>query len=915
MPRPQFSLRRTAATAMLAVVTFATRQQLLPSNCTIAPAAFSCYADSPVRPLPHLARAGDATLTVEGCAGRCAADGFAWVALTANPSPAPRGVAFCYCGAALTPGAVLAPPSSCNTPCPGNASEACGAVGFSAVWQLRGCGPLPPAPVGPALPAGTACSQAAARSLPFCNASLPLEARLDDLVARFSLSELASQLQARSSASIPRLGLPGFYWGSNNIHGISGSNCRGTRCPVSWPDGVAMAASWNASAWRLMGRTSGIELRAIFNLNYSAASAPALGLTSWGPTINILRDPRWGRTQESASEDPYLAGVYGAEISSGLQTGDDPRYLLAVSGLKHFAAYSLEQYGPPSNPAEWTRQTFNAIVSPFDATDTYFPPFKMAIQIGKAAGVMYAANEFNGIPGCLSSYLLGKLEEWGFYGYRCTDGGQIVQAVELHKWPATLDQAIGLAAAAQSDIADGSDYSDDGLMHAFLNGNISLPAAHTLLRNALRMRFRLGLFEQSPPYTQYGMEDIGAPAAWAAAAQASREGLILLANQRSALPLTPGASWARAGALAVIGPQSNNTLLLQGNYGGSFCPNGPHGPVTNCYPTIYTALLSHAPGAVLAPGSGVNSGDAAMLAAAVQAAQAADAVVLCLGLDQTLEREQLDRYNITLPASQQALFDAVGAALTGTLTPLIVVLVHGGALAVPEIKARADAILDALYPGVRGGEAIADALFGSFSPGGKTIYSTYAPSYASMFNFTNMSIAAPQSYVGADGRTQDTPGGRTYRYYAGGDELWPFGFGLSYTNFSLAWAQTPPPTAVTLTPAAPGLNVTVVLQNTGEVIGDEVVQLYAVPTAGSFAARPPPFTPLSSLVGFTRQSLAPGVRVELFFSLAAADAFALTQADGSRAPVDGGAFTLHIGTGPGQPQVGLDLPVRLQGWP
>jgi len=331
--------------------------------------------------------------------------------------------------------------------------------------------------------------------------------------------------------------------------------------------------------------------------------------------------------------------VYAAEVSKGLQNGGDPRgFLLTVSGLKHFAAYSLEQYGPPNDPAEWTRQTFNAEVSPFDATDSYFPAFKRAIQDGGAAGVMYAVNDFNGVPGCLSSYLRGVLESWGFDGYRCTDGGQISQAVALHKYVPTLDQAIGYAAAAQSDIADGNEY-ETGLLHAFLTGNVTLPQARTLLRNTLKVRFRLGLFEQPPPYARYGDADVGTPEAWEAAALASREGLVLLSNAARTLPLPPGAGWARVGALAVIGPNANSTLTLQGNYGGGFCPARG---TTDCSPSIFSALRAYAPGATWSRGSGVTASDPAALAAAVAAARGADAAVLVLGLDQTQEREQLD---------------------------------------------------------------------------------------------------------------------------------------------------------------------------------------------------------------------------------------------------------------------------------
>ena len=943
-------LLRRASAAAATIALLAAAQP--PPSCRVN-GPFICYADAPVRPVGYLAIAGAKALSVADCAAACAADGFPVIALTSNAAPA----AYCYCGLAVAGGAQRAPSAAnCSLACPGAPpGDNCGADGFSAVYALTCDGPLPPAPVGPPLAAGRACSQPEVRALPFCNTSLPRAARVADLVARLSLSELASQLQARSSAAVPRLGLPPFYWGSNNLHGISGSNCRPTgRCPVSWPDGVAMTASFNETAWRLMGAVAGVEMRALYNVVEANASSPGLGLTSWGPTINLLRDTRWGRSQEASSECPFVAGRYGAQISRGLQEGSDPRYLLAVSGLKHcefdgtvcaatrkqtrapltaaprappppsrpsalaVAAYSLEQYGPPEDPARYTRQTFNAAVTPFDAGDSYFRPFRAAIVEGGAAGVMYAANEFQvfdpavdpppsplggGVPCCLSSYLRDVLASFKFSGYRCTDGGQIVQAVELHKYVPTLDQAIGLAARALSDIADGDDYSSGGLVHAYLNGNVSLAEARALLADAFDVRFRLGLFDDpaGQPYEAYGDADLGAPENWAAAALASREGLVLLKNDARALPLVPGAQWARNGSLAVIGPHANNTEVLQGNYGGSYCPNGPHGPATDCFPSIFSALQrSYAPGAVLAPGSNIDSGDADMLAAAVAAARGADAVVAVLGLDQTLEREQLDRWNMTLPAAQQALFAALVAALAGTRTPLVVVLVHGGALAIPEIKAQASAIVDALYPGVTAGVPIADLLFGAFSPGGKLPYTVYDIDYQFAYNFTNMSIAAPQSYVDpASGEVRESPGGRTYRYFLG-EPLWPFGFGLSFSSWSLAWGGSPPPASATLSPAAPAVAFSVALSNdAGGLAGDEVVEVFVEPDRASLGPAPPPFVPLRSLAGFARRSLAPGAAAaDVPFVLAADEAFALTRADGSRAPLNGARFVVRVCLGP-----------------
>lgn len=386
------------------------------------------------------------TLDATQCAETCAVNGFTAAALTSNPTPE----AYCYCGDVVASGASPASSTLCSLPCPGNKSQNCGALGFSAVYAPATCaGPLPPKPIGPPLPWGRACSQSAVRNLPFCDTSLPRSTRVDDLVARFSLPELASQLQARSSAAVPRLGLGPFMFGNNNIHGLAGEHCHETgRCPVSFPDGIAMAASFNETAWRRMGAIAGREMRALYNVAAANSSNPGIGLTSWGPTCNLIRDGRWGRSQESASECPFHSGRYCAAISMGLQDSEDSRYLLVASGLKHFAAYSLEQY------LNVERQTFNAAVTRFDATDSYFPAFRTAIVEGGAAGVMYAANEFQlwdplvdptpspisgGVPGCLSLYLSHLLTSWNFSGYRCTDGGQIGQAVALHKYVPTLD--------------------------------------------------------------------------------------------------------------------------------------------------------------------------------------------------------------------------------------------------------------------------------------------------------------------------------------------------------------------------------------------------------------------------------------------------------------------------------------------
>lgn len=895
---------RRAAAALVALAGAVVGQEL--PHCTYAPTAM-CFADLPVRPVSYLADAADASMTLESCAQLCAASGFPIMAATANSQNA-----FCYCGLSINPNAKAAPVANCSLPCPGNPAEPCGGDGFSAVRQLTCDGPLPPAPVGPPLAPGRACSQPESATWPFCNVSLPLESRVADLVSRVSLAEMGAQLTSRESPAIPRLGIPAFYWGTNAIHGITGSNCLQDAgvCPTSWPNGVAMAASWNATAWHLMGTVTGRELRALDNVQWSQMTQPNGGLTAWGPTINLLRDPRWGRTQESASECPLVAGMYGAAVSAGLQVGDgaDPRFLLAVATLKHMVAYSLEDYGP-NNDHQWMRQTFNAIVSDFDLADSYLPIFQRAVQVGGAAGIMYAANELNGVPCAGSTLLDGALHSWGFDGYRCTDGGQIINMVTGHHFVPTLDQAIGYAVRAESDIADGPEYQQD-LLNAVVNGNTTLTGARQLLTNTLRIRFRLGLFD--PPagqvYLTYGTKDINDARAQAGAALASREALVLLKNQNGVLPLQAAATQRSApqhggrpaGRVALIGPNCNSTLVLQGNYGGAFCLDGPHGPETDCLPSILMAIqAAYAPDAQWVQGSGVNTVTPGGLEQAAQLAASADTIIMCLGLDQTQEAEQHDRYNLTLPAPQLALFNTVAAAAAPSSTPLIVVLIHGGAIALPEVAAGASAILDGFYPGVTAGSAIADAIFGAYNPGGKLPYTVYPPEYQFAYNFTHMDIANSSVSGGASG-------GRTYRYYTG-EPLWPFGFGLSYSNWTIAWSGTPPPATVSLSVSSPSsavmLNLS--LTNVGPLDGDEVVQAYYAPVRGSFGLAEPPFLPIQQVFAFQRLHVRTGQTATLAIPLAATD-LQVTDNTNTKRPLPG-QYLVTLSRGPFTPALRVNV--------
>lgn len=279
------------ATLVVAIIT--TEASEFPT-CTISSNS-TCYSDGPSpRAVSYLVTpTGNSQLTIDSCAELCYTSGFTVLAVTGNPT-----TAYCYCGLSINANASVAPEKSCNQTCPGDKSEICGGNGVSSVHTITCDGPLPPPPVGPPLPVGKSCTQPGSEAFGFCNTSWTLEERVQDLVSRVTLPEIASNLMARSSQAIPRLGINEFYWGTNAIHGVVGAPCftnipinatynRSFACATSFPDGAAMSATWNKTAWRVMGATTAKELRAVTNAYWSLQSSPGGGLSSWGPTINL----------------------------------------------------------------------------------------------------------------------------------------------------------------------------------------------------------------------------------------------------------------------------------------------------------------------------------------------------------------------------------------------------------------------------------------------------------------------------------------------------------------------------------------------------------------------------------------------------------------------------------------------------
>jgi len=461
-----------------------------------------------------------------------------------------------------------------------------------------------------------------------------------------------------------------------------------------------------------------------------------------------------------------------------------------------------------------------------------------------------------------------------------------------HSPPCTLEECVEASVVAGSDIADGDEYKN-AMANAVINGNITLGDAQQRLFNTLLIRFRLGLFDpvDDQPYLKYGENEIATPSARADNALAARQALVLL--QHGDLPFARG----QAGATLVVGFCGNSTGSLVSNYVNQFCADGS----SHCFPSLLEAISSLGEETLFSRGceSPTTCPDAEVTAAVTAVGLSGTSrVVLCLGISQSEEGEQKDRVNITLPAQQSAMFSSVAAAAAGAGKPFAVVLVHGGALAVPEVKTSGAGIVDAFYPGPEGGGAIADALFGIYNPGGKLPYTVYGASYTQALDMADMRIAET---------------GRTYRYNSptlapGGEPLWRFGFGLSYTNFSLAYSGASP---LLLTPAEPTTVLPVHVTNTGGREGDEVLQLYVSPNAATLSPPAPPYVPVRFLIFFHRLRLQAGEGGDVSVSLNA-QMLNLTLSDGTQGPINGNySLIFSRGIGVGEE---ISIPLKLQGF-
>jgi len=421
---------------------------------------------------------------------------------------------------------------------------------------------------------------------PWMDTTRPIAQRVDDLIAQMTLEEKVQQMRDHAPA-IPRLGVPKYDWWNEGLHGVAFSGYA-----TNFPQVIGMAATWDASLVHEMGETISTEARAKNNQAMRENDREMFfGLTFWAPNINIFRDPRWGRGQETYGEDPFLTGRMGVAFVTGMQ-GEDPKYLKLVSTPKHYAVHS----GPES-----TRHRVNIDISPHDLEDTYLPAFRAAVTEAHAQSVMCAYNSIDGAPACANEMLLKQhlRDAWHFDGYVVSDCAAVADINTGHHFANDMAHAAADAVRAGTDLECGfaQGQAFPALVDAVHQNLIRETEINTSLRRLFTARFRLGMFDppSSYAYGRIGMEQNNSPAHRALSLRAAREAIVLLKNEGHVLPLKSNLQ-----RIAVIGPTAELVQSLQGNYNGP--PPSPVYPLEGIEKRFKSTHVAYAMGSSLAEG-------------------------------------------------------------------------------------------------------------------------------------------------------------------------------------------------------------------------------------------------------------------------------------------------------------------------
>jgi beta-glucosidase len=643
----------------------------------------------------------------------------------------------------------------------------------------------------------------------YLDPGLPISERVQDLISRMTLDEKIGQFM-HTADGIPRLGIAPYNFWSEGLHGVG----RNGRASV-FPQVIGLSATWNPALIKAIGAAVGDEARAKFHetLRIKGKTELYQGLTIWSPNINIFRDPRWGRGQETWGEDPFLTGEMAMAYVQGLQ-GDDPRYLRAAACAKHYAVHS----GP-----EKLRHGFNVQVSRRDLFSTYLPAFKKLVKQAKVESVMGAYNRVLGEPACASKLLLQDIlrDEWGFSGHVVADCWALTDIHQGHHYTAGPVETAALALKNGCDLSCGCTY--DHLGEAIEQGLIAESDIDLALSRVLVTRFKLGMFDppEQVPYASTPMSVVGSKKHSTLAHRAALQSVVLLKNKDQVLPITP-----RVKSIFVTGPAAASLDVLLGNYYG----------INDHMATLIEGIVGRIPEGIkleYRPGCMWTQESAIPFNRAEDEAVSADLTIVCAGTSPLMEGEENesiltaengDRTHIELPAVQQKFI----RRLAKLGARIVLVLTGGSPIALGDIVDLVDAILFVWYPGQEGGRAVASILFGDASPSGK-LPITFPKATTDLPPFDDYDMTS-----------------RTYRY-ATLEPLFPFGFGLSYTSFEYQALKIVHPVNPVM-----GIRATVTLKNTGSFPADEVVQLYLSPLETSLPA------PLYQLIDFRRVSLKPG---------------------------------------------------------
>lgn len=651
------------------------------------------------------------------------------------------------------------------------------------------------------------------------NEELSFEERAEDLVNHMTIEECASQM-LHEAGYLKRLGIKAYNWWNEALHGAARSGMS-----TVFPQAIGMAATFDEELLEKVADVAATEGRGKYNTFQKYEDYGSYkGLTFWSPNVNIFRDPRWGRGQETYGEDPYLTGKLGAAFVRGLQ-GKDPKYLKTAACAKHFAVHS----GP-----EGKRHEFNAVASKKDMEETYLPAFKELVDAG-VEGFMGAYNRTNGEPCCGSKTLIKDLlrEQWHFSGYFTSDCWAIADFHLHHRVTSTPLQSVALALKNGCDLNCGNTYAY--ILQALQEGLITEEEIRTSCIRLMKTRMKLGMFDKETPFDSIDYTVIDCKEHQELNLEVARKSLVLLKNNHI-LPLQKD----NLKNVAVIGPNANSITALNGNYHGT----------ANQYHTVLDAVRAALPGVRVNYSKGCHlyeekledpgySGDC--LAEVKAQTDLADIVILVVGMDETIEGEEIlgregftgDKKDLLLPKSQRDLIKTV----CERNTPVIIVNMTGSAIDFAE-GCSADAIIQAWYPGAMGGKAISDLIFGEYSPSGKLPITFYRnDNYLPDFEDYSME-------------------NRTYKFIKE-RPLYPFGYGLSYTSFT----YTDPRVDKKILHPGEDLCFKVTVKNTGEREADEIVQCYLRDENASVRV------PKHKLCGMERVHLQSGEEAEVTFTV------------------------------------------------